>query len=238
MSAQNYYTLAALPALGDFGSEPPLTPAALQEALAEHPAARTLVETIFLSDDLLQHQAFLAGELRDVAPRVLDAAQVRGEQPLPGWFSPAEEETRRPAPLDDVWEAYFAHAARTAAASGSRFLAAWVRHEATLRNALVSARAKALGLEADRYQVAAHLADEEEDLGRLLSEWGAAANPLAGLQILDKARWEWLGEQDRWFSFSDDELAAYAAKLMILQRWQRLAPGRPTMAGASAGADA
>jgi hypothetical protein len=42
------------------------------------------------------------------------------------------------------------------------------------------------------------------------------------LQAVIRARWAWICEHDAWFSFSDDELAAYAAKLVLLEQWRRL----------------
>ena len=106
---------------------------------------------------------------------------------------------------------------------GSVFLADWVGYEVALRNALAAARAKRLGLDENDYLVATDLAATDEDFTTLLSEWTAASTPLAGLRVLIAARWAWLAEHDAWFSFSDDELAAYAAKLMLLHQWRRLA---------------
>jgi len=57
----------------------------------------------------------------------------------------------------------------------------------------------------------------------LLRAWTQASTPLAGLRVLIEARWAWLAEHDAWFSFRDDELAAYAVRLMLLEQWRRLA---------------
>ncbi|MCJ7542993.1 MAG: hypothetical protein MUP47_00235, partial [Phycisphaerae bacterium] len=102
------------------------------------------------------------------------------------------------------------------------FLAQWVGYEVALRNALAAARAQALGLEAADYLVATDLGQADGDLSAVVGEWAAAPNPLAGLRVLDAARWDWLAWHDAWFSFQDDELIAYAAKLVLLDRWQRL----------------
>ena len=95
--------------------------------------------------------------------------------------------------------------------------------EVALRNALAVARAGRLGLKESDYLVATDLAATDEDFSTLLSAWTAAPTPLAGLRVLIEARWAWLAEHDAWFTFSDDELAAYAAKLMLLHQWRRLA---------------
>ncbi len=60
------------------------------------------------------------------------------------------------------------------------------------------------------------------DLDSLIREWSSSRDPFTGLKLLDEARWRWLDENDRWFTFSCDELAAYAARLMLLNRWIRL----------------
>jgi hypothetical protein len=56
-----------------------------------------------------------------------------------------------------------------------------------------------------------------------VSEWTNAGTPAAGLRVLDTARWQWIKDHDDWFTFSDDEVTAYGAKLMLLQRWHKLA---------------
>jgi hypothetical protein len=87
----------------------------------------------------------------------------------------------------------------------------------------VTARAKRLGLDENEYLVATDLSLSVEEVAGLVSEWSAAATPLAGQQVLLRGRWAWLAENDAWFSFRDDELAAYAARLMLLRQWERIA---------------
>ena len=226
MTSENYYLASALPSLADLGSEPPLSLAALREQVSHGATARTLVDAILLGDDLLQRDAALAGESRDAEPALLTAAQVRNEKPLPTYLAPAKGDETAPIASDAVWEAYFRHADAVARMRGSRFLAAWVGHEVALRNALAARRAETLNLDPDDYRVAPELGDAEEDFADLLGDWAGAKNPLEGSRILDTARWRWLNEHDAWFSFSDDELAAYAARLMLLIRWHRLSKPR------------
>lgn len=223
MAGRHYFLITSLPPLGDLGSAPPLTAAHLLERVGEAGPARALVEALFLGDDLLQREALLAGQIDQAEPAVLRLAQLRDEEPLPACLI---REDADPAalrvPADAVWSAYYYHAADVAERQASGFLAEWVRHEVALRNALAAARAKALGLEVEAYVVASDLGQDADDLAGVVSEWAAAPNPLAGLRALDNARWTWLTEHDQWFSFGDDELAAYAAKLMLLHRWHRL----------------
>ena len=228
MAASKYYLVSALPALGDLGAPPPLAPADLREHVHESRRALALVDAILLGDDLLQRDAFLAREIDTPAPAVLNPAQVRNEEPLPPHLA-TEEDPAAAAHIasDAVWAAYFRHAAQVAAHQASPFLKAWVAYEVALRNALAAARARALGLEPADYVVPPDLGSPEEEFGPLLAEWAAGATPLDGLKVLDRARWQWLTDHEAWFSFADDEIAAYAAKLMLLVRWQRLAAGAP-----------
>ena len=221
MGVDNYYRISALPALGDLGSAPPLSLAALREHVSNRPAPRALVDTLLVFDDLRQREAFLAGELKDVTPTVLTPAQIHNEEPLPEFLSAGEGAPRRVA-ADAVWAAYFQHAAQVAKRRGSDFLARWTSHEVAMRNALATARAQALGLDPAGYVVAPELVQYDEDFSALIGQWSEAPDPLAGIRVLDRARWAWLRDHDAWFSFGDEELAAYAAKLMLIVRWYRL----------------
>lgn len=221
MAAREFYLMTSLVPLPDLGGVPPVALADLAQDVAARRGPAELVRTILLSDDLLQRESFLAGEAGAVEPAVLTEAQARNEAPLPDFLAAEGAETGRPA-ADAVWEAYWRHAASVARRRGSAFLAAWVEAELALRNALATARAQALGLEPGDYLVAADLAGRMDDFGPVVSEWASAANPLEGLRLLDRARWAWLVEHDRWFSFGEDEVAAYAAKLVLLVRWHRI----------------
>lgn len=234
MAGKDFFLITSLPTLGPLGSKPPLSPAQLLEQVAHSRSAAELVRTILLGDDLLQRQSFLAGELKDVSPAVLSPGQVRNQEPLPAWLEIVEQSSSPASGVDNLWAAYYRHAAATARRQGSEFLDRWVGYEVAFRNALVLARAKALGLEAEIYLVEPQLAAAGLDFAGVLAEWASAPNPLAGLRVLDAARWTWLVEHDAYYTFGDDELAAYAAKLMLLHRWHRLSE----LASASAAHDA
>lgn len=222
MRIDRYYVISALPAAGELGSAPPIGFAELMEHVGERAPRGRLVGTVLLSDDLLQREAFLAGEVEEVEPAVLSVPQARGEAPLPEHLAPPAEQEALAIEADRVWEAYFRSAAAVAVREGSEFLARWVGFEVALRNALASERAKRLGLEPAMYLVAADLAgEEEEDFGPVLRDWAAAATPLAGLRVVIRARWEWLRQHEAWFSFSEDELLVYAVRLMLLAQWRR-----------------
>lgn len=251
MEGDRYYCLSALPTLGELGRAPPLSPDQLLEHLAPCPTARRVAEVLFLHDDLLQREGVGAGELSSVRPVVLTDEQVRGESPLPAYLSACLPERGRsqsgdaqaessgdPArvlPADTTWEAYFRHAADMARTCACGFLADWVAFEVGLRNALVISRAKELGLDADAYLVAVELGEPDESFTEIVDKRAAAATPLAELETLIKVRWAWLTQHEAWFSFSDDEFAAYAGKLMLLIQFERLV--KTNEPGASAGQD-
>jgi hypothetical protein len=228
MAGHNYYLLAAVPSLGELGSAPPVSPAELLELVEEFPAPRAILATLFLGRDLVLREAFLGGEIEELDGLVvLSSEQARNEAPLPAVLVPPEDGARR-IPADAVWDAFFRHAASVAGRTRCSFLRAWVGYEVALRNALTEARAKALDLDPAEYLVAPDLAAGDEDLGTVVNDWAAAANPLAALRVVDTARWAWLVAHDGWFTFRDDELAAYAARVLLLDRWQRLAQAEET----------
>lgn len=226
MAGKNYYLLSFLSTPEALGSEPPILCGDFLHHLDAHeqPRPRELAETIFLSDDLLQRDAVLAGEVENPEPILLTADQMRDEEPLPEYLADATAEggaDTKVIAADVVWEAYFRHVAAVAERLGSPFLRAWVGFEVALRNELAEARARTLQLEPTDYYVAPDLA-EAGDRSATVNEWSAAPNPLQAQRVLDQARMDWLRENDTYFSFGDDELAAYAAKLMLAVRWHRL----------------
>lgn len=183
-----------------------------------------LVRLVFLSDDLMQREAFLAGELQEPEPAVLELAQIRNEAPLPAFLVPlqlGEEEEGRALQTDEVWAAYFRHIVQIAHIEKSPFLDRWARMEVSLRNALAQERAKRLGLEPAEYLVAQELTDPQADFAELLQQWASAPTPLAGWQIVLRHRWHWCRANEAWFSFTEDELLVYAVRLLLLTQWGR-----------------
>jgi hypothetical protein len=224
---RHYYLATALPALGEPGSRPPLTPAELATRL-EGTTAEPLARAILLEDDLIQRDACLAGELAEPRSAVLSPGQARGQEPLPEDLASGGERDPRATgavPGDALWAAYWRHVAGVAAARRSAFLMAWVEAEVGLRNALAAARARALGLDPLRYLVAPELAGPRPREDSVVAAWSAAPNPLAGLQVLLRARWDWLDHEGARYSFDDDELASYTARLAVLHRWYRALHG-------------
>ena len=221
MPASHYSLLSSLPHLGELDDAPPMSGAQLLERVRDRNGPGALIETILLADDLLQREAVQSGQIDQAETAVLDEDQIRGETPLPAFLAGRDETPPGRIPGDAVWAAYFRHADAIAGRGG--FLAEWVRWEVALRNALAEARARALDLEAENYLVVPQLGDPDVDFTRLLNEQSAASDPLGAMRAVDRARWDWLGEHEAWFTFGDDELAVYAARLVLMGRWQRLA---------------
>ncbi|MFC1923752.1 DUF2764 family protein [Chloroflexota bacterium] len=223
MAGDSYYILSSLKTPDDLGSTPPMTLTDFLDRVREIDGNTVLIETIFLRDDLLQRQAYLSGELEDFDPVILSEAQIKGEEPLPDYLNAQATEDDLQSPADLLWANYYQHAFDVAnGSSGSDFLKKWIAFEIGLRNALVLARAKSLGLDSHSYMVVDDIGSAKNEFDSLVTEWSSASDPLEGLRVLDRGRWRWINQNDDWFGFSDDELAAYAAKLILLKRWKRL----------------
>ncbi len=216
-----HYILNSLPALGDWGSIPPVTPAGMFDYV-EDDSLKTLLETVFLGDDLLQYQSYLTGGMTNPLPVVLSESQVRNETPLPEYLVSQASELSVKIPADTLLAGYYRYADHVAHSLKSSFLVDWLAYEVALRNALAADRARVLNISPDDYLVVTELADSQIDFTALLNEWTASSTPLGGLRILDQNRWQWLQGNDSWFTFHHDEFLAYAAKLMLLRRWNRL----------------
>lgn len=217
----DYFLITSLPTLPELGATPPIAPGELLARVQHDDPAAQAVAAVLMGGDLLQHEAYLSGEIKEVHPAVLSPRMLRNEEPLPDELA-AEPGAAPQLAADSLWMAYFRHARGVADATHSRFLMDWLDHELGLRSALAGARAAALGLEASQYQVAQGQPLETAAFQRTVQEWAAAPDPLQGLRVLDQARWNWIAQQEPYYSFDRDELVAYAAKLMLLHRWTRL----------------
>jgi hypothetical protein len=228
---RHFYLLCVLPPLDTFGSVPPISKQELSLTVITSAGPIEMVQTLLLSDDLLQREAVLSGEIRpdDTDLKVLSRQQVNDSEPLPEFLIPDIENpkvpTVQPGSADRMWGKYFQYAASVAHSRRMHFLQAWVGFEVGLRNALVKARAEALEIDPRPYMVARELGDPEFHFNTILSRWKGASNPLESLEILERARWNWVTEHDEGYRFSDDEVASYTVKLMILQKFQRMASG-------------
>ncbi|MGD2071294.1 MAG: hypothetical protein PVI57_21675 [Gemmatimonadota bacterium] len=227
MSAENHYALAALPTLRRPGAAPPF---ALVELLERVPPgrARRLAAAVLLSDDLRQREAWLAGELRVPDPAVLELAQLRGDEPLPEALGiEVGEDGPQSLPAEELWLAYARYVTALARSQRSPLLGRWIATEIGLRNRLVQRRSRALRLDPARYLMDETLEEVGPHEEAAVEAWAQAPDPLAGLRVILMARWRWLSRNEPWFTFRDEEFVAYAAKLILLHRWQRAGAGAP-----------
>lgn len=221
------YILSALPALDPIGSTPPLSKKDFFAMISDSKGPVNTVEVILLIDDLLQYEALLSNEIdsKKIDLAVLSLDRSDSEPVLPAYLLPEEginEKEHNRLASDGLWSRYFYHAAQVGKQNRSNFLKAWIGFEIGLRNALTAIRAQILDLDPDLYLVCPELADTETDYNNIILAWHAAANPLAALEVLDKARWDWLEEHGKTYSFKADEIEGYAAKLILLHRWKRI----------------
>jgi hypothetical protein len=184
-------------------------------------SAAPLVDVILLSDDLRQRQAIVAGELAHAVAAVLEPAQIAGQATLPDFLTREETGEALSPSVDRLWGNYWHHAAAVARRRGSTFLRGWVGLEVALRNGVAVARARSFSQPAAAHLVAPELGENEQLIELGIAGWAGAADPLAGLRSLLRTRWEWATREEPSFSFSDDELAAYAVKLLLLRDWRR-----------------
>ena len=229
---RHFYLLCSLPDIGDFGSVPAVNKQELLTSVTESEGPVDIVRALLMSDDLLQRDSAIAGESEPNAAdlTVFSPQQGRGEEPLPHFLSAEQKDSEEPSKNritgNEVWKNYFQFVLRLARSTRSPFLQQWVGFEVGMRNALARARAAALDLDPEPYVVAQELADTDFPFESVVADWKASANPLKGLETLDKARWNWVSERERWYSFRDDEVAAYTLKIMILHRWRRMREGK------------
>jgi len=221
MGRSYYFLLTSLPPLPDLGGRPALTLAELQERAAPHGPAARAVDAVLLEADLLTRESILAGQTETGEAAVLSAEQARGEQPLPEYLT-GDAEGRR-SPTDAMWEAYYRHVAAEAAATGCEFLRRMVGFEVSLRNALAAERARVLQLEPSDQVVAGDLVGPDARVDEIVTAFASASDPLRALRAVDEARLAWVETQSRYFSFSLDEVAAYARGLVLAVRWATLA---------------
>jgi len=219
MGRSFHFLLSFLPSLPELGGRPLVTPAELRELARGDGIAAGVVDAVLLEADLLARESALAVEADRPEGVVLSNEQVRGEAPLPEPLD-ADPATRR-VPADAVWEAYYRHAARVAARGGGAFLRAWVGFSVALRNGIARERARTLELDPAEYLVAEDLADHT-DVTDIVTAWAAAPDPLRALRAMDEARLAWADDRAGYFSFALDEVAAYAARLLLVTRWDRL----------------
>lgn len=214
--------MTSLPRLSFFGEPPPLSLFELKDLVEEDPEAKQLVETLFLEHDLMKRQGALRGETEESTPLVLSERQIMGQDDLPE-FLHAEDTAGMDS--DAIWGAYFLHMRDMGRSLKCPFLELWAGFEVSLKNMLSYEREKLLSVPLEDFFVAESLADHSDLVDSAISRWAGAENPLEAEKELDLVRWEKLQEIGGWFSFSLDEIGAYARGLLLLHRWANMDDG-------------
>lgn len=221
------YLLSSLPGLEPIGSIPPMSKRDFLERVVYSNGPVDTVEVLLLGDDIAQFEALSTEEVNKdhIDFAVLSPGKAESGPVLPEFLLPeesVEQHENERLSVDEIWSRYFNHAALVAKRAQSGFLKDWIGFEVGLRNALVTARAQILELDPVAYMVTPQLADNDMDYSFIISAWSAASNPLAALEVLDKARWNWLEQHGKWYSFSACEIEVYAARLILLHHWRRI----------------
>lgn len=108
--------------------------------------------------------------------------------------------------------------------SGHPFVALWNDKEAILRNAAARERARASGVDADRWLRPTEGCDTV--IESLVEDAFQEGDPLARAKALDRVRW-WIADDLQGPDpLTSRAVCAYAIKLAILSRWRALSPER------------
>lgn len=223
-AADIYYDLTSLPALVSLGGDPPIRPSELMDRFSSEQVVVELMRAIFLENDLLLRESLLSGYIKEVKGEeslVLSKSQLEGSEPLPEYLSRRTDATYL-IEADYIWDSYFRYLLDVSSRLGVDFLAKWARFDLTLRNAIARERANRLKIEPEGYIVASDLEDKELELSEVISSWSGAEDPVDAQKIITMARWQWVCENDFWYTFRLDELAVYAVKLSLVDYWRRL----------------
>ncbi len=224
------FLLSSLPPLPEAGAAVPVVGAELRR-LVRGTSAQAVVDAVLLSADLLIHRTLLARpdamEGEEPPLSVLTVEQATGDEPLPGPLA-GDGETVDAAEADDaLWERYFLHVLEVADTCGSAFLADWGRFEMGLRNGLNRLRAEELDVDTtealypDDLVVLAEA--DRSQIDDAVAAFRDAPDPLAAQRAVDELRMAWLDRHAATFSFDVDELGFYAARLVLAERWRRIA---------------
>ncbi len=214
------YLLTALPPVSR-RTEPPVLSVAEFRAMIPAGALATLVDAVLTADDLRLWPGLVADASDQPPPVVLEPAVMRGEssadQALGEW--PRAEGDER---LLGYWEWVRTQAQDHA----SQSLAEWVAWEVLVAGTVRAWRAQTHGSDGTWPPALSALASSDAGDQALASELAGALrqaeDPLAVQTLIDDIRWRWLDDHDHRFTFRDDEVVLYAARLALAWRWHRI----------------
>ena len=244
MGKNYYYLVSSLPTLnfGDFDSVPV---AELLEKISDNLESVDLENLGFLRKDrdirnlhsLQEHwQTFRS--LGNIPAE--DFANPEAELDLPEEWNTyiLSQQGEKPVSIDSVWLAHFDAAAQL----NSKFVSAWVQHEQALRVALAVVRQEKQ--KSGTGKTVSDVIEKSDDpiIQEILSntrlpnfgvayifDWADSVrdvlnqdNPQEAELALDRIRWDFLENWTANRHFAGEVVLAYALKLFICERWQRL----------------
>jgi len=227
-----YYLLTLLPPLPPLGGALPMT---MAEALAR---LRQQGEgDLGILADALEAEQSLRESLDEWVANPPGSRTVPAALPPPlaSLFDETSiAETSADAWVGSVWQAYLDLLAGVGRSIGSSLLPRWSAWEASLRRRLARLRS---GLREDRPFLGREAGEDDgfrQDA--ILAEWTAARErggagmgltaAMEAEEILDGRRLDFLDEESPRYAFTVDELVAFFLKLRLLERRQRLDPGK------------
>ena len=192
MSSSNYNLLAYLPGLGDLGSLPQIHSHEFMQAIADNERALRLFRVIALQDDLRRRSEVLNGnEAIKGDFLVLDPENYESLSFLNSFFTGAAR-TKCSLATNSIEESkllyfYFELANLQADVDKSEFLKNWVKFEVTLRNVLVKARSKRLGLKNVSFAKIEGV-ESENSLNGFFADFETVYDPLQCDQLVERTR--------------------------------------------------
>lgn len=209
MTTRLFYLLSLLPPLPALGEKPGTSFADIQRLVSTQDS-KGVVETVRL---LVMEEQLHELTLRKLQNPQTSLAAAYEEFPdsVRTALNHPNSATDEDLWLTEIWSQFFQHALALGQMISSGLLTRWATWEADLRRQFVMFR---LSQTSD--------ATFEFDHQRLIESWKAAENPMVGERLLDEARWSFIEQESRQYSFELDECIAYLLKLRLLVRYEKL----------------
>jgi len=225
------YLLTTLPPLPDEpGSPLPISAKALWEIVKlEEGDVSEVAEFLLASLDIRNLEFLERGKESAVEEAIAPAEDLRGRKNLPHWMKlelSAIRDIDRPYRFDRLWEGYFEQLLVFLEERGAEELHEWTRWEIGLRNALVTHRARKMGIPADAYSIAEDLGInpvEYHSIFTELKEIETEGDPFAEDRFIASAMLRRLAAATPEYAFDFNEIIGYVIKFIILARVAYLA---------------
>lgn len=179
---------------------------------------RQLVEAVLLIRGVINIVMALEGK-ESTYFASLSRAEVHEPEFYPEFAETVPTESGPTAAVADrLWESYFQYALNTAATHGSPLLAAALRWEIGLRNAIVKRRAALLDVDASKYLLLEDEGVEIEYYEPMLENIDLVrADPQDISRALARLRLDMLDELSPWARTDHESIVSYALRLLVLK---------------------